>query len=166
MARKREKKKSDMEIFSFGIDRNDPRYAQLLHYLLEDIESGSRSFVIRQVLNNYVLGQSSAGTVGLLPPQPAVVPTPVQEPVVSQPIVEPVIQTTVEKIPEAKEEPVVVKETQPEPVKQTEDTEEVVPKSPVIPPSKQEDVVNEFVQEKQVKIKKNNKLKNLANTFQ
>lgn len=159
MARKREKRKSDMEIFSFGIDRNDPKYAQLLQFLI-DADAGSRSFIIRQILNSYVLGQSSAGTVNLLPQNPVVVVPPVQEPVVQQPQVNPVVET---KIPEAKEEPIEEKVTKPVQVESVEKTENTSEKPT---PVQQEDVVNEFIPEKPVKIKKNRKLSSLANTFQ
>lgn len=168
MARKREKKKSDMEIFSFGIDRNDPKYTQLLQFLI-DADAGSRSFIIRQILNNYVLGQSSAGTASLLPQIPVAVTPPVQEPVLQQPVVQtPVVQPQVSpvvetEIPEAKEEPIEEKETKPVQVESVEKPETISQKTL---PVKQEDAVNEFIPEKPVKIKKNRKLSSLANTFQ
>jgi len=51
------KKKSEVRTYSFSVSIEDPTYAKLLEFL-EAQDSGSRSFVLRSIINSYVLGQS------------------------------------------------------------------------------------------------------------
>lgn len=67
MARsKRERRKSEMIIYSFGVDDNDPKYRDLIDFL-ESIDVGFRSHMVRQILNSYVKSQSDIQTVPLIP---------------------------------------------------------------------------------------------------
>lgn len=50
------RKKGESAIYTFSVDLEDPRYAKLIAYLNE-IDNGARSYVIRQILNSYVLEQ-------------------------------------------------------------------------------------------------------------
>lgn len=153
---KKRKEDSDITVFSFGIDKNDPKYQQLFAYL-EEIDSGARSYVIRQILNNYVNSQTTAPVFGLIPstpapapvavaPAPEVQPAPVQE-VVQPKETAPVTQPAVSDVPPVKEnqspkENPVAKEDQSHPV------------NAVVPEEK-----------KVKKPRKDSRLSSLANTF-
>lgn len=57
MARKKKENPSNVKSYSFTIDANDPNYNDLVQFL-DGVDSGARSFVIRQILNSYVKGQT------------------------------------------------------------------------------------------------------------
>lgn len=152
---KKKKEDSDITVFSFGIDKNDPKYQHLFAYL-EEIDSGARSYVIRQILNNYVNSQTTTPVFGLLPstppaPTPVAVapevqPAPVQE--VVQPKEEvPAAQPTMSDVPPVKENP--------------------VPEEKIAIKEQQSHPVNSVVAEdkKVKKPKKDSRLSSLANTF-
>lgn len=63
-------KKGDVKVYNFGIDVSDPKYKNLVKFL-DEIETGARSFVIRQILNSYVNGQVSNPMFGLMGNNPS-----------------------------------------------------------------------------------------------
>jgi hypothetical protein len=143
---KKKKDESNITIFSFGIDKNDPKYHNLITYL-EDIDSGARSYVIRQMLNSYVNSQTPSPVFSLIPSVPTVQPQPQYKEVeVEEKKEVPVVARTEETKQEEKVAP-VVKETSPTPI--------------------ETNPVNTIVQEDKTvkKPKKDSRLASLANTF-
>lgn len=59
-------KKGNLTTYSFSIDSSDAKYSNLINFL-NDIDQGARSYIIRQILNNYVNGQPNHGA-GLFTP--------------------------------------------------------------------------------------------------
>lgn len=143
---KKKKDESNITIFSFGIDKNDPKYHNLITYL-EDIDSGARSFVIRQMLNSYVNSQTPSPVFSLIPSVPTVQPQP---------------QHKVVEVEEKKEVPVVAR---------TEETKQEEKIAPVVKETLSTPIdtnpVNTIVQEDKTvkKPKKDSRLASLANTF-
>lgn len=160
---KKKKDESDIAIFSFGIDKNDPKYQNLIAFL-EEIDSGARSYVIRQMLNSYVNSQTPSPVFGLLNPTPQPAPQPQTQPAAyqpSQPVVQPPIEQPPHSPPAHQEQ--VFEEVKVSPV--IEAPTPVVKESPVV-----KDDVNPVnvisPEEKKIKKpKKDSRLASLANTF-
>lgn len=154
MARQKKKEDSDITVFSFGIDKNDPKYQNLFLYL-EEIDSGARSYVIRQILNNYINSQTTAPVFSLIPAAPPAAPVvtaPVSQPVPVQEVVQPKEERS---IPQSKEMDVP-------PIKPNQ-----APQEKVATKEQPSHPVNSIeVEEKKIKKpRKDARLSSLANTF-
>lgn len=64
---KKSGEESKMKMYSFGIDTTDPKYKNLIE-MLETVDSGARSFIIRQILNQYANSQTPAPMFALVAP--------------------------------------------------------------------------------------------------
>lgn len=62
---KKPKEEGKMKMYSFGIDTTDPKYKNLID-MLDNIDSGARSFIIRQILNQYANSQAPSPMFGLV----------------------------------------------------------------------------------------------------
>lgn len=151
--RKRRKSDSDIKIFSFGVDKNDAKYNDLVRFL-EGVDDGARSYIIRQILNNYVLSQKSTPTFGLLTPNPSFSTHDNEE----------VVKETEDKTKNNIEPPVEEKETPKDvSVQEVKETKEVSGQEKI---AIAETVVNEIVKEDvKKKPKRDGRLSGLANTF-
>lgn len=148
---KKNREESDIVVYSFGIDKKDPKYYNLIA-MLEEIDSGARSYVIRQILNSYVNSQTGAPLFGLVTSGSEVVQQPTQ-------------QTT----PPRQEAPKqVVSDEKPAPVQPTpsrQEPEKVAPVETTTTPVVEKPTPVQPKEEQPKKPKKHSALNALANQF-